>query len=124
MRSRGGRAGVYLRGYGRMFLLDGRREIWRRPFNENELELNAEHLDPFKVGKTPELYRQRMVRLLDRVARRFAEDLNPPDRLGARAEKPEPATRQPEEGRRRREPAPPPPPEDDDLPPGELPEPD
>lgn len=131
MHSRGGRAGAYVRGYARMFLLDGRTEIWRRPFREDELSLTAEHLDPFQVGKDPDRYRQRMVKLLDRVARQFIADLNPPDQQRHRR-RPSAAPR--EEGPRlnappddthrtgRKNPAPPPP--EDELPPGELPDPD
>lgn len=130
MHSRNGRAGAYVRGYGRMFLLDGRVEIWRRPFEQDELSLTAEHLDPFAVGKEPDRYRQRMVRLIDRIAKQFASDLNPQDR---RKDRPPPASgarrgkdldAPPDDTHRTgREPPPPPPPEDE-LPPGELPDPD
>ncbi|XXF81460.1 hypothetical protein P2318_17390 [Myxococcaceae bacterium GXIMD 01537] len=80
MHSVDGHAGAYIEGYGRMFRLDGRTELWRRPFRADQVELGAEHLDPFKVGKDPELFRKAMTSLLDEVAATFAKDLTPEER--------------------------------------------
>lgn len=115
MRSEDGRAGAYLEGYGRMFRLDGRSELWRRPFRVDHVESGAEHLDPFKVGKEPELFRLAMTRMLDEVAARFAEDLSP-TRAG-----PPPADNAPDGTNKVREPGKP---AEPDLPAGELPDPD
>jgi hypothetical protein len=123
MRSEDGRAGAYLKGYGRMFTLDGRSEVWRRPFRVDQVEAGAEHLDPFKVGKDPELFRQAITVLLDEVAERFAKDLNPEDRRGGAPlpETPAPTEATPDGTSGVREPGKPAEPE---LPPGELPDPD
>ncbi|GMU05689.1 hypothetical protein [Corallococcus caeni] len=124
MRSEDGHAGAYLKGYGRMFRLDGRSELWRRPFDLDAVEQGAPHLDPFKVGKEPELFRLAMTELLDKVADMFVKDLTPSNRKGAAptgntapdtvpsAVTPAPA------------PAPAPTPPERQLPPGELPDPD
>ncbi|MDQ3263063.1 MAG: hypothetical protein M3Y59_05300 [Myxococcota bacterium] len=127
MHSRNGRAGAYFKGYARMFFLDGA-EAWRHPIDEDELELSTPHLDPFAVGKTPELYRARMVALVDRLAKRFVSELSPKDRRGGPAVKP--VTRElsapPDDTNRTGKENRPPPaaPEEDALPPGELPDPD
>lgn len=83
MRSDDGRAGAYLKGYGRMFRLDGRSELWRRPFDMDGVDQGAPHLDPFKVGKEPELFRLAMTELLDKVADMFVKDLTPKNRRGS-----------------------------------------
>jgi hypothetical protein len=126
MRSRQGRAGAFIKGYGRMFFIDGREEIWRRGFEEDDVESKRAHLDPFAVGKDPDLFRQRVNELVDRLATLFAKDLNPPDRRGGRSPKPgsDELKSAPDDTHRagnRQKPKPPP---DDDLPPGELPPPD
>ncbi|MFY0567668.1 hypothetical protein ACN28E_28105 [Archangium lansingense] len=122
MRSDQGRAGAYMRGYARMFKINGRAEIWRRPFEVDRVSEGAEHLDPFKVGKEPSLFRQELTGMLDVVAAQFAEELRPPDR--------KPGTPPPEDAgpdsthtTGRELPAPPKPAEPD-LAPGELPDPD
>lgn len=121
MRSEDGRAGAYLKGYGRMFTLDGRRELWRRPFRVDQVESGAEHLDPFRVGKTPELFREAMTELLDEVAARFITDLTP-ERSGGGMRVAETAEESVPDGTARiREPSWSSEPE---LPPGELPDPD
>lgn len=126
MRSKNGRAGAYLEGYGRMFTLDGRSEVWRRPFRVDQVEAGAPHLDPFKVGKEPELFRLAMTSLLDEVATEFVKDLTPKERKALAAG----AAQQLEDsgpdsthttGREETAPAKPPEPE---LPVGELPDPD
>jgi hypothetical protein len=123
MRSEDGRAGAYLKGYGRMFMLDGRSEVWRRPFEVDQVKTGAEHLDPFKVGKNPELFRQAITTLLDEVAARFAQDLRPKDRQGGAPplETPAPEQTAPDGTETIREPTKPAEPE---LPAGELPDPD
>lgn len=127
MRSRNGRAGAYFKGYARMFFLDGG-EAWRHPIDEDELELSTPHLDPFAVGKSPELYRARMVALVDRLAKRFITELSPKDRRGSPPPA-KPASRElsapPDDTNKTgKENQPPPPPDEDALPPGELPDPD
>jgi len=130
MRSEKGHAGAYVKGYGRMFKLDGRSEVWRRPFEVDQIEAGAPHLDPFKVGKEPDLFRQAITSLLDVVAERFSKDLQPPDR-GLEPPPPPPATRGTDPGAPdstnrtgRENQQPPPPPPEPDLPAGELPDPD
>jgi hypothetical protein len=120
MRSKRGRAGAYLRGYARMFRLEGRAELWRYPFDLDEVDGGLEHLDPFKVGKDPSMFRARMTDLVDVLASRFAEDLSPKERK-SRAPLPDagPETEAPARERPVRvKPLPP------ELPPGELPDPD
>ncbi|HZH02990.1 MAG TPA: hypothetical protein VEY30_04335 [Myxococcaceae bacterium] len=79
MRSRDGRALAYVRGHARMFRLEGG-VLWRRGFELDSVQLDSPHLDPFRVAKEPDLYRQEMNRLIDAVAQGLAQDLNPPDR--------------------------------------------
>ncbi|MFP2929831.1 hypothetical protein ACLESO_32490 [Pyxidicoccus sp. 3LG] len=127
MRSKNGRAGAYLRGYGRMFTLDGRTEVWRRPFEVDQVSSGAAHLDPFKVGKSPELFRVAMSSMLDQVAEVFVKDLTPRDRRGGPPLPDMPTTAAPDTvpGAASQPPPPekPKPPEPD-LAPGELPDPD
>ncbi|WP_224363219.1 hypothetical protein [Hyalangium versicolor] len=127
MRSEKGHAGAYLKGYGRMFRLDNRSELWRRPFSADQIEIGAPHLDPFRVGKDPDLFRQGITSLLDGVAEQFAKDLTPKDRRGG-APLPEGAemTAPDSTNRTGRENQQPPPPQkpDPELPAGELPDPD
>jgi len=126
MRSDNGHAGAYLKGYGRMFRLAGRSEMWRRSFEVDQIEAGAPHLDPFKVGKDPELFRQAITSLLDVVAEQFAQDLQPKDRRGG----PPPPEERPDlsapdsTNRTGRENQQPPPRPEPDLPAGELPDPD
>jgi hypothetical protein len=125
MRSEKGHAGAYVKGYGRMFRLPGRSELWRRPFELDQIETGAAHLDPFKVGKDPELFRQALATLTDAVAELFAQDLTPKDRRG---EQPLPEgeemTAPDSTNRTGRENQRPPPKPDPGLPAGELPDPD
>jgi hypothetical protein len=122
MRSKKGHAGAFLRGYGRMFTLDGRSEVWRHPFEVDQVEAGAEHLDPFKVGKNPDLFRQALTTLLDQVALEFVKDLTPKDRRGGPTVAAPPGPAAPDAV------APtfvePPKPPDPELAPGELPDPD
>jgi hypothetical protein len=120
MRSEDGRAGAYLVGFGRMFTLAGREELWRREFRVDQRQAGAPHLDPFRVGKEPELFRQAMTAMLDEVSAQFARDLNPTSRTGGPpAPEPPPERATPEGTDRVREPPPQP-----ELPAGELPDPD
>lgn len=122
MRSDKGRAGAYMRGYARMFKIHGRTELWRHPFLVDRVSEGTEHLDPFKVGKDPSLFRQELTAMLDVIAGRFAEELSPPDR--------QPGTPPPEGAgpdsvhTTGREPPAPPRPAEPELAPGELPDPD
>jgi hypothetical protein len=125
MRSEKGHAGAYVKGYGRMFRLSGRHEIWRRPFEQDQIELGAPHLDPFKVGKDPELFREAISSLLDGVAQQFAQDLSPKDRRGGPPVPERPDLSAPDSTNRTgRENQQPPPKKDPELSPGELPDPD
>lgn len=83
IKSEDGVAGAYLLGYGRLFTLDGN-ELWRRNFRVDQIVSNVHALDPFKVAKEPQLWRDTMTQMLDAVAAKFAEDLNPPDRAGGK----------------------------------------
>jgi hypothetical protein len=128
MRSDNGHAGAYVKGYGRMFRLAGRSEMWRRPFEVDQIDSGAQHLDPFKVGKDPDLFRQAITSLLDVVAEKFGQDLSPKDRRGGPALPAEggPDLNAPSDSTNRtgRENQQPPPKPDPDLPAGELPDPD
>jgi hypothetical protein len=123
MRSRGGKAGAYIQGYGRMFKLKDRSEIWRMPFQVDRVAEGAEHLDPFKVGKDPSLFRQAMTAMLDEISDRFAQELTPKDRKGGML--PEGSEQTGPDGANRPGELPtPPPPSEPELAPGELPDPD
>lgn len=124
MRSEDGHAGAYLKGYGRMFRVDGRSEMWHRTFDLDAVDQGAPHLDPFKVGKEPELFRLAMTALLDQVADMFVKDMTPknrkgsaptgeaaPDTVPSAVTPPAPAPEAPTPPERQ-------------LPPGELPDPD
>jgi hypothetical protein len=124
MRSQDGRAGAYMKGYARMFRLADREEVWRKPFRVDQLEAGAEHLDPFKVGKDPGLFRQQLTEMLDVIAAQLAQELQPADRKDSVA-LPEGAEPTPPAASPGREvPAPPVAPPEPELKPGELPDPD
>lgn len=80
MRSDGGRAGVYLVGYGRLFFLEGGGNKWFRSFRLDDIDSGQPHLDPFKVAKDPGLFRDRLTAAIKAVAEVFAKDLTPPER--------------------------------------------
>jgi hypothetical protein len=126
MRSKGGHAGAYVRGYGRMFTLDGRSEVWRRPFEVDQVASGAAHLDPFKVGKNPDLFRQALTTMLDDVAGVFVKDLTPRDRRGGPPVADPPGSAAPDTvpGAAGKPPPEPPKPHEKELPAGELPDPD
>lgn len=83
IRSEGGHAGLFLEGYGRMVLMSGRRELWRRSFRVDQIDSGDAPLDPFAVAREisseskGQLYRSAMETLLDGVAALFARDLTP-----------------------------------------------
>lgn len=118
MRSEDGRAGTYVQGYGRMFRLDGRAEIWRRAFRADQVESGSPHVDPFRVAKEPQRFRAELTTLLDAVAMQFAKDLNPPGRHGSAVPPPR-GEQPPPEGERAPVKTQPKPEEE-----GELPDPD
>lgn len=83
MRSSGGHAGSFIEGYGRMFLIDGRKELWRRSFRADQLDSGSPHVDPFRVGKDPNVFRTELSTLIEGVAALFARDLSPAERKGS-----------------------------------------
>ncbi len=80
MRSKNGRAGTYIEGYGRMFFLEGGGDVWHRSFRVDQLEAPGPAVDPFRVAKDPTLFRTELTTLLDAVVVQFAKDLTPEDR--------------------------------------------
>jgi len=79
MRSEGGKAGVYLLGFARMFKLDGG-ELYHRRFVSDDLKAGLEPMDPFKVARDASLFAARLKQVLIGVADQIAKDLNPPER--------------------------------------------
>lgn len=79
MRSSGGRAGVYVVGYARMFFLDGGGNQYIRKFRADEVQSGLPHLDPFAVAKDKnrQLFRGRIVHVMMKVAELLAKDLSP-----------------------------------------------
>lgn len=88
MRSSGGRAGTFLEGYGRLFSLSGGGNLWYRAIRIDDVSSGQPHLDPFKVAKEPNGFRDRMLTLVSTVASQFAKDLNPPGAARRAAEQP------------------------------------
>jgi hypothetical protein len=123
MRSEKGRAGAFVRGYGRMFTLDGGSEVWRRPFDVDQVSSGAADLDPFRVGKDPSLFHKALTAMLDQVAETFVKDLTPKDRRGGPPLPETPTSSAPDTVRPKWKDPPPPKPEPE-LAPGELPDPD
>ncbi len=82
MRSDDGRAGAYIEGYGRMFLIDGG-VLWYRRFRSDGVEAKLPAVDPFRVAKDPVRFRNELGTLIDAVATQFAKDLSPSDRRAA-----------------------------------------
>jgi hypothetical protein len=124
MRSENGHAGAYVKGYGRMFRLEGRQELWRRPFEADQIAAGDPHLDPFWVGKEPERFRAALTSLLDGVAAQFAEDLSPKDRGSEPPPEASELSAPDSTNRTGNENASPPPKAEPELPAGELPDPD
>jgi hypothetical protein len=79
MRSSGGRAGIYVLGYVRMFFLDGGGNQYFRSFRADEVYSGLPHLDPFAVAKDKNriMFRQHITNAMVRVAELIAKDLNP-----------------------------------------------
>lgn len=76
MRSVNGVAGVYVVGTARLSTLDGAL-LYQRRFFSDEVKAGFEHLDPFDVAKTPNLFRVRLKRVLTAIAEQIAEDVAP-----------------------------------------------
>lgn len=123
MRSEGGKAGAYVKGYAHMFRIDSGQEIWRQSFDRDAVEEGLKDLDPFWVGKDPRLFRVQIDELLDEAARGFAAELSPKDRRGGASlptgseELKAPPDDASKAGAQKPAPRPPPPPPDDELPP-------
>jgi len=126
IKSADGKAGAYIEGYGRMFELESRDELWRRPFHYDQVNDGTANLDPFRVGKEPELFRLALTTLLDKISADFAKDLSPPDRRGGPALSSGPEQTAPDSTNTTGAPARAPLPASgsDELAPGELPSPD
>jgi hypothetical protein len=104
LRSSSGKAGPFVRGYGRMFKLRSGQEMWHRSFEVDQVSDGEANLDPFRVAKTPELFRTEMASLIDAVAEQFAKDLTPQGRSrgggepGTKESLPSPGDTKPPEG--------------------------
>jgi hypothetical protein len=114
MHSEDGRAGAYVVGYGRLFLLDGGSELWRHAFRADQRETDAPHLDPYRVAKQPALFREALTSLLQGVAADLAQGLTPRGQQRSAG----PAEAPPAQAPQTPAEAP-----SQELPPGELPEP-
>ncbi|MBM4780517.1 MAG: hypothetical protein GQE15_22690 [Archangiaceae bacterium] len=79
MRSKGGKAGIYLYGYAQLYRVKGG-VLYRRAFFSDELNAGLEHLDPFEVAKSPTLFANRVKSMLQAVAHQIALDLSPATR--------------------------------------------
>jgi hypothetical protein len=86
LRSSGGKAGIYLYGYARLYRIDGG-TLYRRAFFSDELRAGLEPLDPFEVAKKPSLFGSRLRTMLSAIAHQIAQDLSPATRA-ARADEP------------------------------------
>jgi len=76
VRSAQGKIRFWMKGYGRMFRLQGGSVLWKRSFHAEEEESSLPVTDPFVMAKDPSLFRNRTHWILDTVAQRFAEDLS------------------------------------------------
>jgi hypothetical protein len=114
MRSKDGRAGAYVTGYGRLFRLEDGAELWHSDFEADQRESDAPHLDPYRVAKQPALFREALTSLLDGISAQLAQGLTP--RGQATRSLSEPAASPPVQ----QTPAAP----SQELPPGELPDPE
>jgi hypothetical protein len=86
LRSSGGRAGIYLYGYARLYRIDGG-TLYRRAFFSDELRAGLEPLDPFEVAKKPSIFGNRLRSMLGAIAHQIALDLSPATRA-AKADEP------------------------------------
>ncbi len=87
MRSENGRAGCFLSGYGRMFMIEGGGNMWYRSFRADEVASGQDSVDPFAVNKDPRVFRAHMSALIKAVGEQFAQDLQPPRGETARPER-------------------------------------
>lgn len=76
MRSEGGKAGVFLFGFARLFQLGGK-ELYLRRFVSDDLRAGLAHMDPFQVARNVSLFTDRLRGTLIAVARQVALDLSP-----------------------------------------------
>jgi hypothetical protein len=83
LRSAGGKAGVYLYGYARLYQPGGD-VLYRRAFFSDELRAGLEPLDPFEVNKHPAIFATRLKAILLAVAHQIALDLSPATREAAK----------------------------------------
>jgi hypothetical protein len=124
MRSSNGHAGAYVRGFARLFLMDGT-QLWRMGFDKDDLDLKSPHLDPLAVGQEPRLFSDQMANLVDQISQEVAKELNPPGRVSAKALSPgSEELEAPGDSRNRTGREAPPTRPDETLPTGELPPPD
>ncbi len=84
MRSEKGVAGVYLKGFARMFRIGGG-QLYHRRFSVDDVSAGAPHLDPFAVRKNTELFAARVKALLSVISTQIASDLSPAERKEAKA---------------------------------------
>lgn len=87
LRSKGGKAGIYLYGYAQLYKLGGG-TLYRRAFFSDELRAGLDGLDPFQVAKRPSLFGQRLKSMLEAIAHQIALDLSPATRAAKRDEPP------------------------------------
>lgn len=76
LRSKGGKAGVYLYGYAQLYRVGGG-VLYRRAFFSDELRAGLEGLDPFEVAKHPAVFSNRLKTMLQAIAHQIALDLSP-----------------------------------------------
>jgi len=78
IRSAKGKAGAYVEGEARMFLLDGG-DIWRMAFKVDQAADRTGALDPFEVAKDSNriLFRDQLNSILDQISQRAARELQP-----------------------------------------------
>lgn len=83
LRSKDGKAGVYLYGYAQLYKLGGA-TLYRRSFFSDELRAGLEGLDPFQVAKHPAIFSTRLRTMLESIAHQLALDLSPATRAAQR----------------------------------------
>jgi hypothetical protein len=86
IRSRGGKAGAFIAGYGRMFTLEGR-HLWSRSFRADALDSGLPPVDPFDLARDPTRWRNAIGPLIDAVGVQFAKDLSPGGMLSPREQR-------------------------------------
>jgi hypothetical protein len=78
MRSRSGRAGVYISGVAKMFRIGGGL-LYVRRFHSDDVDSGEPHLDPFLVSKDAGLFASRIRQSIVAIADQIAKDLTPPE---------------------------------------------